>query len=142
MVEKPIKLTLRDLLDDYDQVTYPITIVCAGNRRKEQNIVRKSKGFSLGPAGLGTALWTGVPIEHLPHRARPRRGSRYVCFEGADQLSNGHYGTSIKLNWCLDRNRDILIAHKMNGQTLYPDHGKPVRVSWYNLEIRTGVCSG
>ena len=33
MVERPMKLTLRDLLEQYEQRTYPITLVCAGNRR-------------------------------------------------------------------------------------------------------------
>ena len=128
MVAEPITMTVRDLIQEHDQETYPITLVCAGNRRKEQNMVRKSKGFSWGPAGVSTALWTGVPIRDLLSRAKPLRGARYVCFEGADKLPNGHYGTSIKLNWCIDPNRGVLIAHKMNGETLHPDHGKPVRV--------------
>lgn len=128
MVEKPITMTVRDLLADYEQATYPITLVCAGNRRKEQNMVRKSKGFSWGAAGLATALWTGVPIGELLARALPRRGAKYVCFEGADKLPNGYYGTSLKLNWCMDPNKGILVAHKMNGEKLHPDHGKPVRI--------------
>ncbi|KAK2603787.1 hypothetical protein QQS21_004072 [Conoideocrella luteorostrata] len=128
MVEHPFTLSVRELIEQYEQITYPITLVCAGNRRKEQNVVRKSKGFSWGPAGLSTALWTGVGLGHLIAQAKPRRGARYVCFEGADNLPNGYYGTSVKLNWCLDPNRGILIAHKMNGNPLHPDHGKPVRV--------------
>lgn len=128
MVAQPITMTVRDLIEDYVQQTYPITLVCAGNRRKEQNMVRKTKGFSWGAAGLSTALWTGVPIGDLLSRAKPLRGARYVCFEGADKLPNGYYGTSIKLNWCLDPNRGVMVAHKMNGDILHPDHGKPVRI--------------
>ncbi|KAF4982077.1 hypothetical protein FZEAL_2229 [Fusarium zealandicum] len=128
LVENPIKMTVRDLIHDYEQATYPVTLVCAGNRRKEQNMVRKSKGFSWGAAGLSTALWTGVPIGDLLAAARSKRGARYVCFEGADKLPNGYYGTSIKLNWCMDPNRGIMVAHMMNGETLHPDHGKPVRI--------------
>ncbi|KAF4125294.1 nitrate reductase (NAD(P)H) [Geosmithia morbida] len=128
LVEKPIAITVRELLTDYDQITCPVTLVCAGNRRKEQNMLRKSKGFSWGAAGLSTALWTGVPIGELLARACPRRGAKYVCFEGADKLPNGYYGTSVKLNWCMDPNRGIMIAHMMNGEKLHPDHGKPVRV--------------
>ncbi|TPX14960.1 uncharacterized protein E0L32_004790 [Thyridium curvatum] len=128
MVEMPVTLTLRDLLRDYEQQTYPITLVCAGNRRKEQNVVRKTKGFSWGAAGLSTALWTGVPLGDLIARAMPKRGARYVCFEGADKLPNGYYGTSIKLNWAIDPNRGVLVAHKMNGDALHPDHGKPLRI--------------
>ncbi|KAK0629757.1 hypothetical protein B0T17DRAFT_506282 [Bombardia bombarda] len=128
MVETPLKLTLRDLIRDYEQATYPITLVCAGNRRKEQNVVRKTKGFSWGPAGLSTALWTGVALGDLLARAAPKRGARYVCFEGADKLPNGYYGTSVKLNWAMDPNRGIMVAHRMNGEALHPDHGKPLRI--------------
>ncbi|KAI0843229.1 hypothetical protein F5Y06DRAFT_83855 [Hypoxylon sp. FL0890] len=128
MVENPIKMNLTRLLEDYEQVTYPITLVCAGNRRKEQNIARKTKGFSWGAAGLSTALWTGVVIGDLLRTAKPKRGAKYVCFEGADKLPNGYYGTSVKLNWAMDPNRGIMVAHKMNGETLPPDHGKPLRV--------------
>ncbi|KAL8353684.1 hypothetical protein RB601_003494 [Gaeumannomyces tritici] len=128
MVEMPIRLTLRDLLREYEQLTYPITLVCAGNRRKEQNVVRKTKGFSWGAAGLSTSLWTGVALGDLLSRAVPRRGARYVYFEGADKLPNGYYGTSIKLGWAMDPNRGIMVAHRMNGEVLHPDHGKPLRI--------------
>lgn len=127
LVENPITLTLRELITNYEQITVPITLVCAGNRRKEQNQVRKSKGFSWGPAGLSTALWTGVPLSELIRAARPKKGARFVCMEGADKLPNGYYGTSVKLNWVMDPNRGIMLAHKMNGETLRPDHGKPLR---------------
>ncbi|PHH70138.1 hypothetical protein CDD80_6216 [Ophiocordyceps camponoti-rufipedis] len=127
LVAHPLTLSLRDL-HSYDQVTYPVTLVCAGNRRKEQNIVRKSKGFSWGAAGLSTALWTGIAIGQLLAQAEPLKSARYVCFEGVDKLPNGRYGTSVKLSWCMDASRGILVAYKMNGLPLSPDHGKPVRV--------------
>ena len=86
LVERPFTLTLRQLIAEYEQITCPITLVCAGNRRKEQNQVRKSKGFSWGPAGVSTALFTGVSMSDLIKRARPRRKAKYVCMEGADKL--------------------------------------------------------
>lgn len=70
----------------YEQITCPITLVCAGNRRKEQNEIRKSKGFSWGAAGVSTALFTGVAMLELIKQARPRKKARYVCMEGADKL--------------------------------------------------------
>lgn len=128
LVERPITMTLRDLISDNEQVTYPITLVCAGNRRKEQNVVRKSKGFSWGAAGVSTALWTGVSLGDLLARAGPKRGAKYVFFEGADKLPNGHYGTSIRLSWAMDPERGIMVSYKMNGEPLHPDHGKPLRI--------------
>ncbi|KAI0482878.1 hypothetical protein GGR56DRAFT_212447 [Xylariaceae sp. FL0804] len=128
MVDNPIRMNLAQLMRDYEQVTYPVTLVCAGNRRKEQNVARKTKGFSWGAAGLSTALWTGTVIGDLLKAAKPKRGAKYVCFEGADKLPNGCYGTSIKLNWAMDPNMGVMVAHKMNGAALTPDHGKPLRV--------------
>ena len=40
---------------------------------------------------------------------------------------NGFYGTSVKLNWALDPYRGIMLAYKMNGEPLRPDHGRPLR---------------
>ncbi|KAL2127793.1 hypothetical protein VTI74DRAFT_10161 [Chaetomium olivicolor] len=129
LVSNPLTLTLRDLLREFEQVTYPVTLVCAGNRRKEQNVVRKTKGFSWGAAGVSTALWTGVGLWEVLRRAAPVRGrARYVCFEGADKLPNGYYGTSVRLGWAMDPARGIMLAHGMNGEGLHPDHGKPLRV--------------
>ncbi|OJJ80944.1 nitrate reductase NiaD [Aspergillus glaucus CBS 516.65] len=127
LVENPLTLTFREILQQFDQITSPITLVCAGNRRKEQNIVRKSKGFSWGPAGLSTALFTGPMMADVLKAAKPLRRAKYLCMEGADKLPNGHYGTSIKLNWAMDSNRGIMLAHKMNGEDLRPDHGRPLR---------------
>ncbi|KAJ5915748.1 hypothetical protein N7466_011681 [Penicillium verhagenii] len=117
LVETPITLSFRDILQKYDQITTPITLVCAGNRRKEQNTVRKSKGFSWGPAGLSTALWTGPMMADILRSAKPLRKSQ----------PNGYYGTSVKLNLAMDFNRGIMLAHKMNGEDLRPDHGRPLR---------------
>lgn len=127
LVERPFSITLRDILEQYEQRTYPITLVCAGNRRKEQNVVRKTKGFSWGAAGVSTALFTGIHMADLLERARPRRGARYVCMEGADELPNGCYGTNVKLRSAMDRDKGTMIAHAMNGEMLRPDHGKPLR---------------
>ena len=63
----------------------------------------------------------------LLKRAAPLRGAKFVYMEGADKLPNGYYGTSVKLNWAMDPNRGIMVAHKMNGEMLRPDHGKPLR---------------
>ncbi|KAI9789516.1 MAG: hypothetical protein M1833_002303 [Piccolia ochrophora] len=127
LVENPMTLTLQQLMSDYEQVTYPVTLVCAGNRRKEQNQVRKSKGFSWGAAGLSTAIFTGVMMADVIKKAKPSRKAKYVCMEGADQLPNGCYGTNVKMSWVMDPNRGIMLSYKMNGDMLKPDHGKPLR---------------
>ena len=46
-------------------VTLPVTLVCAGNRRKEENMLKKSIGFNWGPCAVSTSYWTGVRLRDL-----------------------------------------------------------------------------
>ena len=86
LVENQLTIKFKDLVREYDQITCPVTLVCAGNRRKEQNVVRKTKGFSWGAAGVSNALWTGVMMHEILKKAGLKRGARYVSMEGADKL--------------------------------------------------------
>jgi len=56
---------------------------------------------------------------------------QYVHFAGPvgelPQGADGSYGTSISMGWALDRERDVLLAFKQNGEFLTPDHGAPLR---------------
>ena len=128
LVARPLTLTLANLLDPvlFNTVTLPITLVCAGNRRKEQNVVRKSLGFSWGPAGLSTALFTGVyladVLEMVGTRCEGVRGEEgfrkpeHVVFEGAEDLPDGKYGTSQRLRRARMREQGIMLAWAMNGE--------------------------
>jgi nitrate reductase (NAD(P)H) len=126
LVEKPVVISFAELLE-FPQITVPVTLVCAGNRRKEQNLVAKGNGFNWGSAGASNAFFTGVLLARVLEQARPLRAARFVCMEGSDLLPNGYYGTCVSLNRVLDTSNKIMLAHKMNGQDLSPDHGKPIR---------------
>lgn len=65
-------LSMDDLLTKFDNVNLLCTLVCAGNRRKEQNMVKKTKGFNWGASGTGTGeqLQEMLPLQTvvaLPH---------------------------------------------------------------------------
>jgi len=47
LVEQEIMFTLQELQERFPVVTLPVTLACAGNRRKEQNVVQKTLGFSV-----------------------------------------------------------------------------------------------
>ena len=59
-----------------------------GNRRKEQNIVKKSVGFNWGPSAVSTTYWTGVRLcdllKHCGARS-PLEGAGYVHFRGVQK---------------------------------------------------------
>ena len=68
MVDKPMTFSMNDLVNKFENVNLLCTLVCAGNRRKEQNMVKKTKGFNWGASGTGTgqsdALLYSVLIMH------------------------------------------------------------------------------
>ena len=131
---KPATLTLKDLRTKFQVVTIPVTLVCAGNRRKEQNIVQQSLGFNWGAGGLSTALFTGVYLSDVLEHVHPTRPAKHVIFEGSDELPKGPYGTryaailvsvstfltvasflSQLLSWARDKGKAMLLCWAMNG---------------------------
>lgn len=115
-----MSLSMDDLLQ-LPSVTIPVTLVCAGNRRKEENMLKKSIGFNWGPCAVSTSHWTGVRLGDLVRRAGPLFGAKHVCFRGPrgelPKGSDGSYGTSLRLPYALDDGNDVLIAYKQNGES-------------------------
>ncbi|KAA6428567.1 MAG: nitrate reductase [Trebouxia sp. A1-2] len=125
LVDKPTTFTMADLVTKFDQVTVSATLVCVGNRRKEQNLVKKTKGFSWGASAVGTGKWTGVRLRDVLQKCYVhsyQEGARHVHLNGVQREvplgKMGCYGTSIPL----------CSANNAANDVLTPDHGYPVRV--------------
>ncbi|RZS05992.1 hypothetical protein BHM03_00036574 [Ensete ventricosum] len=137
LVKRPLRLTMDELVHDFPPVEIPVTLVCAGNRRKEQNMVRQTMGFNWGPAAISTAVWRGARLRDVLRRCGirdPKDGALFVCFEGAEDLpgcgggGGSKYGTSLRREAAMDASRDVMLAYMQNGELLKPDHGFPVRI--------------
>lgn len=127
-----------DMLAQLPSITIPVTLVCAGNRRKEQNMHKQTIGFNWGPGAVSTSIWKGVLVRDLLLNicGGLREGARFVCFEGSDKLPNGTYGTSLSVERAMNPMNDVMLAYEMNGAWLTPDHGFPIRL------IVPGVIGG
>ncbi|XP_044721403.1 oxidoreductase molybdopterin binding domain-containing protein [Hirsutella rhossiliensis] len=128
LVDNGNEFSIQDLKERFQVITLPVTLVCAGNRRKEQNMVAKGLGFNWGAAGVSTGLFTGVYLADILDYCKPKSRARHVIFEGADELPQGKYGTSQRLSWALDRKKGMLVSWGLNGEDLSPDHGYPLRL--------------
>lgn len=134
LVKRPMRFTMHQLETEFPSRELPVTLVCAGNRRKEQNMVKQTIGFNWGAAGVSTSVWRGVPLRAILKRCGimgKKKGALNVCFEGAEDLPGGggsKYGTSLKKEIAMDPARDIILAYMQNGEKLTPDHGFPVRM--------------
>ncbi|KAI1798202.1 hypothetical protein LXA43DRAFT_1088331 [Ganoderma leucocontextum] len=113
-------------------IEIPVTMGCDGNRRKEVNMVKRTKGFDWTASGVSTAVWRGVPITEVLRdwgfTEIPAGERWYLNFEGIEMLQEGKYATSIPLEYALDYKNDVMLAFGMNGRVLHPDHGYPLRV--------------
>lgn len=128
-------LSMDDLKEKFEAVNIPVTLACDGNRRKELNMIKKSKGFSWGAGATGCVYWKGPLLRDVLLAAGvkepPRTGfsePRWVNFEGVDEPSEGKYATCIPLAYAMDPTNDVILAYEMNDLPLPPDHGFPVRV--------------
>lgn len=129
LVGKVRTFTMDDLVK-LPSVTLPVTLVCAGNRRKEQNMTKQTIGFSWGISAHACNHWTGVRLADLLRLCEVDLGKgKHVEFIGVEKegLPNGTYGTSIPISLAMDMYGDVLIAYEQNGIRLAPDHGFPVR---------------
>lgn len=84
LVATPTVFSMADLLA-LPSVDVTATLVCAGNRRKEENMVRQTIGFNWGPSGTGCSTWTGVRLADVLAACgvkSPAEGAGHVCFRG------------------------------------------------------------
>ncbi|KAE9968988.1 hypothetical protein EG328_007142 [Venturia inaequalis] len=128
-------LTMDDLKNNFDAINIPVALACDGNRRKELNMIKRSKGFNWGSGAVSCAYWKGPLLRDvliaagIPNSMPHHEGKRYwVNFEGADDPSEGKYATCIPLQYAMDATNDVILAYEMNDVPLPPDHGYPVRV--------------
>ncbi|KAL1925730.1 uncharacterized protein VTP21DRAFT_613 [Calcarisporiella thermophila] len=127
LVDKPCELAMKDIVSR-NWIHIPVTLSCDGNRRKELNMLRRSKGFNWGSGAISTAYWRGCLLRDILLELGIKMNAKFVHFEGADKLPNGHYATSIPLSHVLNERNDVLLAYEMNSSPLSPDHGYPIRV--------------
>jgi DMSO/TMAO reductase YedYZ molybdopterin-dependent catalytic subunit len=135
-VEKPFEINF-DELTKLASKKIPALLECAGNSRSF--LEPKVKGVQWRLGGVGNAEWTGVPLSILLERAHVKRGAYEIIFEGADRGKlEDPKSPRGEINFArsspLEKATDILLAYKMNGEELPPEHGFPVRAivpGWY-----------
>jgi DMSO/TMAO reductase YedYZ molybdopterin-dependent catalytic subunit len=138
-VEKPFAINYEQLIR-LESSTAPVTLECAGNNRNF--LEPKVKGVQWRLGAVGNAEWMGVRLSVLLDRAIPKRNACEVILEGADcgmleepKSPPGElkFARSIPLE---KARRDVLLAYKMNGDNLPPEHGFPLRAivpGWYAM---------
>jgi DMSO/TMAO reductase YedYZ molybdopterin-dependent catalytic subunit len=111
LVERPLALTIEEILE-FPTQAYMATIECGGN----------PWAFKVADL-IGNAIWTGVPLSTILNQAGPlddAAGVIFTCLDG--------YEVRLSLEEIYARD-DIMLAHGMNGETLPPEQGHPLRLT-------------
>lgn len=132
MVDKPMTIGLKEL-SKFKSINTTATLTCAGNRRAEFNAEGKVGGVQWGAGAIGNATWGGVSLADVLKAAGVGEGAKHVWFEGLDEIAKGDkvipFGGSIPIDKAMisEGAGATLLANEMNGESLTPDHGFPLR---------------
>jgi sulfite oxidase len=133
-LKTPVKISLKQL-QQLPQIDVVATIQCAGNRRNEMTKYKSVRGGSWDAGAISNAKWTGVKLTDVMKLAgvmdkdgKFDNSFKHVQFEGIDTDKEKNYGASIPVDKALHPEGDVILALKMNDETLPVDHGFPVRL--------------
>ncbi len=127
-----------DELGELPERTVFATVECAGNGRSF--LSPHVHGVQWGAGAIGHAEWTGLPLRLVLEQSGLKTDALEVVFYGQDVGSEADHpepmpvARSLPLKKALDAN--TLLATRMNGEPLEPNHGFPVRLivpGWYGV---------
>ncbi len=134
LVDKPLVLSIQELVDKFPSSSVTCTVSCAGIRRYEFIKMKDMKGVPWQEGPIGNAVWSGVRLSDVLKAAGIKPEAKHVWFEGADEVVDGKatfpFGGSVPMSKLLEEDANIpgvLLATHMNGERLLPDHGFPLR---------------
>lgn len=126
---------LRSGLGAWGRKDVVAALQCAGIRRNEMGAIKKVNGVPWSNGVVANCSWAGVPLRDVLMRCgvvvpQGSEHGMHVCFASYATIceDDSYYGASIPLETALSEDADVLIAYEMNGETLSPDHGGPLRI--------------
>jgi DMSO/TMAO reductase YedYZ molybdopterin-dependent catalytic subunit len=126
-VQQPLTLTLRDLKEGFEQVEVAALCQCAGNRRGlfQPHV----PGVQWGYGAMGNAVWRGVRLKEVLHKAGLQPEALELVCDGADYgviPKTPDFVKSLPVWKALEDT--TLIALAMNGAPLPHWNGYPARI--------------
>jgi sulfite oxidase len=128
-VETPLTLTLAEIKERFEHVTYRMVLECGGNGRSF--FEPQARGNQWTNGGAGCAEWTGVRLRDVLAAAGIRDSAIYTAHHGVDQHLSGDpdlepLSRGVRIEKALDDHS--ILAWGMNGEDLPLIHGGPLRL--------------
>lgn len=129
-VNKPLALSLSDLMEKFKPVSLAAVNQCSGNSRSR--LQPRVPGGQWGNGAMGNAMWTGVRLRELLDAAGVKEGSVQAQFQGLETgqgpkgLGSNAFLKSLELSSPVVD--ESIVAYSMNGEPLPMLNGFPVRL--------------
>jgi DMSO/TMAO reductase YedYZ molybdopterin-dependent catalytic subunit len=129
LVDEPMELSIADLREQFEVVTYRLQLECGGNGRGAFNPPASGNQWTLG--AVGNSEWTGVRLRDVLNAAGLSPQALYTGHFGADSHLSGDPGKrpiSRGIPIWKAQEEHTLIAFQQNGQDIHPMNGAPLRL--------------
>ncbi len=126
MVKKELKITLKELKEDFEQVEVAAVLQCGGNSRSA--FEPTAGGIQWGSGAMGCALWKGVRLRDILDRAGIKKGAEWLAVQGSEKAAYYETPNFIRELHLDELDDHVIIAYQMNGEDLPYLNGFPVRL--------------
>jgi sulfite oxidase len=129
LVERPRSFSLDQLLE-FPEREEAATLVCAGLRRDEFFAIGPLPGeLPWGAEAASTGVWTGISLADVLQTVGVSRQAKYVEFIGLDacERQGQRFGFGGSIDVAKAMSPEVLLATRLNGAPLPPEHGFPLR---------------
>ena len=128
-IQDSTSYSLEELKGSFENVSYQLTLECAGNGREEFTPSVRGNQWTTG--AVGCPMWTGVRLRDVLMASGLKQSAEYIGYYGSDtHLSGDRKRESISRGVPIKKalQEDSLLAFAMNGTDLPLLHGYPLRL--------------
>ena len=125
-VKKELKLSLKTLKTQFEQVELTAVLQCGGNSRTA--FKPTPSGIQWGIGAMGCAKWKGVRLKDVLAKAELTKDAEWIGFNGLEKAvytETENFVRALELEKLTD---DVILAYEMNGEDLPYLNGYPLRL--------------
>jgi sulfoxide reductase catalytic subunit YedY len=126
LVDQEIKVSLKELKTQFEQVELTAVLQCGGNNRTA--FKPTASGIQWGVGAMGCAKWKGVRLRDVLKKAGLKKEAAWIGFNGKDKAVYNETANFVRELKLEHLNDNIILAYEMNGEELPYLNGYPVRL--------------
>ena len=126
MVQRELKISLKDLKNDFEQVEVNAVVQCGGNSRSAFTPI--PGGIQWGSGAMGCARWKGVRLKDILDKAGLIEGAKWIGFNGREKAAYYKTPNFVRELEIDELDDHVIVAYEMNGEDLPYLNGYPLRL--------------